>query len=154
MSDESIMVGGCMCGAVRYKTSGEPFQVSHCHCRSCRRHNGASLATLAGYKTGQVTFSGDQRRVYESSPGVGRGFCGNCGTPLTWEGNDDDLGPILELHTGTFDDPGALVPTGHAFEPERIPWLDIADNLPRFEGFVDYSPVLRHGPVSDGLPGT
>ena len=151
MSD-SIMSGGCMCGAVRYDTKGETFGVTHCHCHSCRKHNGAPVVTLAGYKADQVTFTGDERKIYESSPGVGRAFCGNCGTPLTWEGNNDDMGPIFEFHISTFDNPELLVPTGHAFEPERIAWFDIADNLPRYEGFAEDKPPLRHGPVSEGLP--
>jgi hypothetical protein len=142
-----------MCRAVRYETTGEPFLVSHCHCLSCRRHNGAAVVTLAGFKAGQVSFSGDERKIYSSSPGVGRGFCGACGTPLTWEGDGgDDLGPIFEFHISTFDNPDNLAPTGHAFFPERIAWFDAADDLPRYEGFVDESPPLRHGPVSDGLP--
>ena len=87
MNTETTMTGGCMCGAVRYETTGESFGVSHCHCHSCRKHNGAAVVTLVGFKADQVTFSGDERKVYESSPGVGRAFCSNCGTPLTWEGH-------------------------------------------------------------------
>jgi hypothetical protein len=152
MSEDTKLVGGCMCGAVRYETRGESFGINHCHCESCRKHNGAAVVTLAGYKADQVTFSGDERSVYESSPGVGRGFCGKCGTPLTWEGDGDELGPIFEFHLSTFDNPEVVVPTGHSFYSERIPWFDIADNLPRYEGFADDSAQLRHGPVSDGLP--
>ena len=153
MSEEKKMLGGCMCGAVRYEVTGEPFLVSHCHCLSCRKHNGAPVVTLAGFKQGQVSFEGDERGIYESSPGVGRAFCGKCGTPLTWEGDGgEELGRILEFHLSTFDNPEALVPTGHAFYSERISWFDIADSLPRFEGFVDDSTSLRHGPVTDGLP--
>ncbi len=150
MSDERKLTGGCMCGAVRYETTGEPFAVNHCHCRSCRRHTGAAVVTLAGFMADRVAFSGDERRIYESSPGVGRAFCGKCGTPLTWEGvSGDQGGPIFELHISTFDDPGVLEPTAHAFDPERIPWFDIADTLPRYEGFVDDNPPLRHGPAGN-----
>jgi len=152
MSDDAKMTGGCMCGSVRYETTGDFFEVGHCHCQSCRKHNGAAVVTLAGFKVDQVRFSGDTLKVYESSPGVGRAFCGNCGTPLTWEADDGDLGPIVEIHISTFDNPDILVPTSHSFYGERLPWLDIADNLPRYEGLADASPVLRHGPVSDGLP--
>ncbi len=144
--------GGCMCGAVRYEAVGEPFSVIHCHCPSCRKHNGGPVVTLAGFKSEQVTFKGDERKICESSPGVGRAFCGKCGTPLTWEGDGGELGPIFEFHISTFDNPDVLVPTAHAFDPKRIPWFDIADNLPRYEGFANDSPPLRHGPVSEGLP--
>ncbi len=135
MSDDTKMTGGCMCGAVRYETAGESFKVIHCHCQSCRKHNGASVATLAGFNADQVKFSGDGRKIYESSPGVGRAFCGKCGTPLTWEGDGGDRGPIvIFFHISTFDTPEVLVPTVHSFYRERIPWMDIADNLPRYEG--------------------
>ncbi len=147
MSDDTKMNGGCLCGAVRYESTGDPFAVNHCHCHSCRRHTGAAVVTLAGFKTHQVTFSGDARKVYESSPGVSRAFCGKCGTPLTWEGDGGDLGPIIEFHISTFDNPDELVPTSHAFDPERISWFDVADSLPRYEGFAHDSPLLRHGPA-------
>ncbi len=110
------------------------------------------MATLAGYKEEQVKFTGDERSFYQSSQNAVRAYCGNCGTPLTWEGDGGDLGPIIELHVSTFDDPAILVPTAHAFYPERIPWFDIADNLPRYEGFAELSSLLRHGPISDDLP--
>ena len=152
MNDDVQMHGGCMCGAVRYQTTGPSFEVSHCHCHSCRKHNGAAVVTLAGFKADQVSFSGDQRKIYASSPGVGRAFCGKCGTPLTWEGETDDLGAIFEFHISTFDHPDTLVPRAHAFYAERISWLDLADNLPRYQGFVDENPPLRHGPVDQGLP--
>ncbi len=149
---ETTMNGGCMCGAVRYEARGESFGINHCHCHSCRKHNGAAVVTLAGYKADQVSFSGKERKIYESSPGVVRAFCGDCGTPLTWEGDGGELGHIFEFHISTFDEPEKLVPTGHAFDLERIAWFDIADDLPRYESFPECGPVLRHGPVKEGLP--
>ena len=65
---------------------------------------------------------------------------------MSWEGDGGELGPIFELLISTFDWPEQLVPTSHAFEPERLSWFDVADDLPRFEGFSDLSPLLHHGP--------
>lgn len=152
MNDETKLTGGCMCGQVRFEAEGAPFAVNHCHCQSCRKHNGAAVVTLVGFKAHQVSFAGEERKLYQSSQDVHRAFCGNCGTPLTWEGLGDDGEAIVELHISTFDDPNSLVPTFHAFDAERIPWFDVADNLPRYAGFVDDKPPLRYGPVSTGLP--
>ncbi len=86
MDEDQTFEGGCMCGAVRYKVSGEPFWIGHCHCASCRRHTGAPVVTFVALKEDQVAFTKGERRKYNSSPGVERAFCGQCGTPLTWEG--------------------------------------------------------------------
>ena len=146
MAGETLRSGGCMCGAVRFQTHGESFSVAHCHCHSCRKHTGAPVVTLAVFRADQVEFSGAERSHYESSPGALRGYCSQCGSPLTWEGDGGDLGPIVELHLSAFDQPEELVPTAHAFYPERLPWFDIVDDLPRYEGFAELSTLLGHGP--------
>ena len=139
--------GGGMCVAVRYETTGESLGVIHCHCRSCRKHTGAPVVTLAVFKADQVVFSDDEREIYESSPNVGWAFCVTCGTPLTWEAVFGDLGPLCSLHISSFDNPDALTPTAHSFYSERISWFDIADGLPRHEGFITDSPQLHCGPA-------
>ena len=136
-----------MCGAVRFETTGEPSRVLHCHCRSCRAHTGAPAAALAVFKADQVRFSGTDRTTDASAPGVGRAFCGNCGTSLTWETVLGDEGRICAIHISAFDNPDALRPSAHSFYPERIPWFDIADTLPRYEGFVKDGSLLCHGPA-------
>lgn len=147
MANEGGLAGGCMCGAVRYATHGEPSRVLHCHCRSCRTHTGAPVATLAVFRADQVAFEGEARTIFASSPGVGRAFCGRCGTTLTWETDFGDEGPICAVHVSTFDDPEAIRPTGHSFYAERLSWFEVDDALPRYEGFVAGGLLLHHGPA-------
>jgi len=155
MADRTMPInGGCMCGAVRYETKGEPSRVLHCHCQSCRTHTGAPMATLAVFKAGQVEFSGEPRKIYGSTPGVGRAFCANCGTSLTWETVFGDEGPICAVHISTFDHPDALRPTAHTFFPERISWFDVADDLPRYAGFAAGGVLLHYGAAKGEPPGT
>ncbi len=154
MGEKSETVtGGCMCGAVRYEAVGEPFWVGHCHCNSCRRHTGAPVVTFVGFKEDQVTFTKGDRQIYNSSPGVGRAFCGHCGTPLTWEGVWGDHGSIVEVHISTLDDPGAFVPQSHVYHEERIAWFDVADALPRYVTSDLKETPSGNGPVRHGLPG-
>ena len=64
-----------MSGAVRYQTTGDSERVVNCHCQSCRTHTGAPAVTLAVCKFPQVNSSGDERKIYNLSPGVGHAFC-------------------------------------------------------------------------------
>lgn len=43
--------GGCLCGAVRYRVTGKPYHVTHCHCSMCRRASGAPLVTWFSVKS-------------------------------------------------------------------------------------------------------
>ena len=133
MKDEiQTTFGGCLCGAVRYEASGNPVSVIYCHCESCRKSTGAPVVALAGYKRDRVRFTRSERATYESSPGVKRGFCAHCGTSLTWEGDGDELGPLVEILIGTADDPSRLAPRSHIHHAERIPWFEVSDSLPRY----------------------
>ncbi len=151
MSDKTTPItGGCMCGAVRYEADGESLKVGHCHCHSCRSHTGAPVVTFVVFEQDRVKFTKGNRKIYNSSPGVGRGFCDQCGTPLTWEGDAWDRS-IIEVHISTLDNPNAFVPTVHWFHGERIDWFDVTDNLPRYAGDdeVEDRPY-RHGPATEG----
>jgi hypothetical protein len=123
-----------MCGAVRYEAVGEPMTTAYCHCLSCRRHTGAPAVTWIAFEADQVRFHEGQRKLYNSSPGVDRAFCGDCDTPLIWEGISRRFAgkSIIELHVSTLDDQTLFKPDRHWFESERIGWFDIDDKLPRY----------------------
>lgn len=114
-------VGGCLCGAVRYRATGDPKWVAYCHCASCRRATGAPVTAYAGFERDHFAYlEGDPPR-FRSSPGVTRSFCGRCGTPLTYEG--ERWPSEVHIHLGTLDRPEQLVPQKHAFADERLAWL-------------------------------
>lgn len=72
----------------------------------CRRAFGAFYAPLVivhGLK-----WTHGERRLFASSNISQRGFCGDCGTPLSLENFDDDQ---IEIATGTLDDPELAPPT-------------------------------------------
>ncbi|MEM7299550.1 MAG: GFA family protein [Pseudomonadota bacterium] len=99
------ITGGCQCGAVRYSVTSLG-RSSVCHCGMCRRAFGAFYAPLVivhGLK-----WTHGERRLFASSNISQRGFCGDCGTPLSLENFDDDQ---IEIATGTLDDPELAPPT-------------------------------------------
>ena len=121
--------GGCLCGAVRYRIDAPPLWIGYCHCKTCRHSTGAPVTMFVGAAAGSVKFANDKRTVFVSSPGVERGFCPTCGTPLTYE--SERFPGEVHFHISTFDDPQALQPAFHVFHEERLNWLEIDDDLPR-----------------------
>lgn len=140
--------GGCMCGEVRYETTGEPPYVGHCHCTNCRKHTGAPVVTLVGFLRSRVKFTKGNRKLYNSSTSIQRSFCGQCGTSLTWEGTYMNH-PRIALHISTFDNPDAIIPSVHWNHKERISWFDVADKLPRMSS-TGYGEPYHIGPVIEG----
>lgn len=128
----STTQGACLCGAVRFRLEGAPIWVGHCHCESCRRNTGSLIATFVGFKQNQITYTQGERRIYVSSPGVRRGFCGECGTPLSYE--TDNFPDEIHLYICTLDDPERFIPQFHIFYAEHISWFIVADDLPRHPG--------------------
>ena len=51
--------GGCLCGAITYKISGEPIVVAHCYCRDCQRISGAGHTTGAMFPVPQISVTGE-----------------------------------------------------------------------------------------------
>ena len=143
MSDKYV-TGRCFCGAVKFKAAGKPYWVGHCHCHSCRKSTGAPIVTFVGFKKDQVEFTGHPRKTHHSPPNVSRSFCGECGTPLAWEGVDyePERGEIIELYISTLDDPDRFTPTNHLWYSERISWFEVDDDLPRYHGFDFNSEII------------
>lgn len=114
---------------MRYRAAGAPDWVGHCHCRSCRRNSGAAILTFASYTQVRITWTEGERQIFKSSPGVRRGFCVRCGTPITYEA--DSYSDEVYLTIGTLDAPEALASTLHAWTEAQLPWLHLAGGLPR-----------------------
>jgi hypothetical protein len=41
---DAPLTGGCLCGAIRYESGGEPSFALLCHCRDCQRQSGSAYA--------------------------------------------------------------------------------------------------------------
>jgi hypothetical protein len=113
--------GGCMCGRIRFSFGGTPRFVATCHCAPCRRWTGAPMTTYVGGRDEEVSWSGAAPAIYESSPGVERLFCPQCGTALAYRGAK--WAGETHLLLGAFDAPDAFTPTRDVFVDEALAWL-------------------------------
>jgi hypothetical protein len=120
--------GGCLCGAVRYRVSGTPQSSSVCHCRSCRLAAGSPAVAWVVFDKRHFELLQGHPATRHSSPGVVRGFCPRCGTPLTYR--HDDAPGLIELTTATLDHPELFPPTHEIWLEHRLVWQPVADGLP------------------------
>ena len=132
-SPETVHQGGCLCGAVRYRVTGAPRWVAHCHCKSCRKASGSAVVTWAGYTRETFEVAAGRPVRFTSSPGVVRSFCPRCGSPLTYEA--ERFAGEVHVTVGSLDEPAGFAPTAHVWTSERVAWLHIADDLPRHPEF-------------------
>lgn len=123
----AAMTGGCQCGRIRYSVEIDNDEAYLCHCRMCQRATGGVSIALRSVARKDVTWTTREPERYRSSPIAYRGYCHDCGTPLTFEFSDD--GSLnLDLTVGSFDQPGHFRPTHHfAVESWHPAWLDTRD---------------------------
>jgi hypothetical protein len=133
LMDERSLEGGCQCGAIRYRVSGEPLLAALCHCTMCRRANAAPAVAWAMFREAQVAFLRGRPTSYASSPGARRGFCAACGSQISFTA--DYIPGLIDLTIGSFDHPETVAPTLHYWDRERLPWLRFADDLPKYPEF-------------------
>ncbi len=124
--------GGCLCGAVRYTLHGAPTYSGHCHCRSCQRAVGAGFVTWVGVKPENFEVTGGEITFCATSPGVQRGFCGRCGTSLTFAGDGwTDIG----VTAASLNEPGIAKPGSNVYLDHQQPWVVLDDSLRKYDKF-------------------
>jgi hypothetical protein len=123
--------GSCLCGKVSYAVRGAPLAMYHCHCATCRKANGSTIATNMMVRTEEfeVTSGKELLAAFESSPGKNRYFCSACGSPIYSHG--EKTRHFVSVRCGTLDvDPGVR-PQAHVYVASRAPWDAICDGLPQ-----------------------
>jgi hypothetical protein len=122
---EELWTGQCLCGQIRFSASQVP-RVHYSHCSMCRRASGGAFAILAWLPQQSVVWSASPA-LRRSSPIAQRGFCADCGTPLTLQYDDSsDIAVLL----GAFHRAQDLAPLYHYGVEGRLPWVDIRHGLP------------------------
>jgi hypothetical protein len=114
--------GGCQCGAVRFR--GSRFgRSSMCHCRMCQKAFGAPFGLLVTVH--DLEWTRGAPRYFQSSNKVRRGFCADCGTPLTFEPEG-----AVEIAVGAFDHPDVAPPTIQLNPAAKVSFFDEICRLP------------------------
>lgn len=132
--------GGCQCGRIRYVAEGPRDRSSVCYCRMCQKAAGSPFMAFVRFPARQVRWSRSPE-TFASSNQAERGFCRECGTPLTYR---QVGGPNISLTINSLDDPESVRPDMRFSAEAAVSWCAILDALPAVEtdtatpGFVNY----------------
>ena len=128
-----MITGGCHCGAIRYQADGEALTHALCHCTDCRRHAGAPFVSWALVERDGMSIAGETSE-YASSEHGRRHFCPKCGTSLFYT-NEAVFPGLVDVQTGTLDDPDTLPPAAQVQAAERLGWVERLNEIPAFERY-------------------
>ena len=168
MAESSLPItGSCLCGAVRYEASEEPYWTGYCHCDMCKRAFGGPFGVFVSFRNQAFNVVQGAPTLYRSSGWAKRGFCAQCGSPLlmliiegTPEGESESVltkglypglrrAETISLSIGSLDHPETFQPVEHGCADRLLPWLEIDDDLPR-----DVTDVAAVEPKARSTPNT
>jgi hypothetical protein len=139
MTLENAATGGCQCGAVRYAITA-PFENPHiCHCRMCQKAFGNYFAALVGTKKAGFAWTKGQPSFFRSSSIVSRGFCKDCGTPLSFAYDHSDR---IAVSIGSLDHPEAVTPVRQYGCEAMLPSFTLLATLPGTRTEDDIPPEM------------
>jgi hypothetical protein len=125
---QTVLTGGCQCGAVRYALAAMPEGTSICHCRMCQKAVGGAFAVYAPVRLADFAWTRGAPPAFRSSTAAERHFCPDCGTPLSFRYLHKDW---IDVSIGSLDQPERVPPVRQFGIEGRLPWLtgDLLDRL-------------------------
>jgi hypothetical protein len=127
------IVGGCLCGNVRYSASVEPAFIGLCHCRNCQKESGSAFAIVVGIPQTALSVQGNLKTFQDkgdSGKAMFRRFCPDCGSTVMDEA--EAMPGVIMVHVGTLDDPSWVKPTMQIYYDSAQHWVQLGGEMQRF----------------------
>ena len=134
---EAIHTGGCQCGEVRYALYSEPFNPHVCHCRMCQKASGGAFMAFASVNLENFAWTHGAPAIFKSSLVAERGYCRDCGTPLSYRNIENSW---ISLSIGGFDSPDAVQPALQLGAESRLSWFGKLHTLPEMITEAGFKP--------------
>lgn len=124
---DTTWTGGCQCGAVRYAFSVRPDNPCLCHCRMCQKQTGGYFGAFTGSHRDNFRLTRGTLAHFRSSADAMRGFCRDCGTPLTYEFLSS---PRIDVTIGSLDRHTDIKPIRNIGAEGMAPWWNDMTHWP------------------------
>jgi hypothetical protein len=135
---QTKLKGSCLCGAVKYRVTGEATRFLHCHCSRCRKATGTGHASNLFLQPGTLEWlSGAEQVRSFKVPEAKRftnAFCATCGGRVPRQPPGADM---VIIPAGSLDDEVPIKPQGRIFYGSRTAWSCDDATLPTF---AEYPP--------------
>ncbi len=134
MSDGTLS-GSCLCGAVRYRATGEVTRFYHCHCSRCRKATGTGHASNLFLEGTLLWLSGEDQLASYKPPEAKRFtnvFCRNCGGRVP---RFVEAAGVVMIPAGSLDEEPGQLPQARIFTGFRTDWSCGSSELPEFEEY-------------------
>jgi hypothetical protein len=123
--------GGCQCGRVRYRVTGQPIAVSVCHCKECQRQSGSAFGMSMIVEAEHFHVETGTLKEFERSSESGRSvrcaFCPECGTRIYHV--PSYIENVINVKPGTLDDTSGLQPTRQIWVQSAQKWVPLRDDI-------------------------
>jgi len=129
------ILGGRLCGAVRYETNAAPITARQCWCRVCQYFATGNAAVSVCFPSAGMAITGETRdylSIADSGNRMHRRFCPNCGTHLFSEA--EARPHLVFVRAGTLDNTEIARPAATIWTAQAPTWACIDDTLPQWEG--------------------
>jgi hypothetical protein len=126
--------GGCRCGGVRFRVSGDPIFTAACHCRGCQRMSGSAYSVSAAYPAAQFEVTAGDPVLGGMKGATRHFFCPDC---MSWMfTRPDGMDDFVNVRSTLLDVPPGHPPFLETFTSEQLPWARTGA-VHSFETFPD-----------------
>ncbi len=144
-TNEPLLQGGCLCGAVSYQITNQFSRFMLCHCQQCQQLTGSAFAANIftspkniEWLTGQEKISHYRHRSRDST----RSFCAVCSCALPYINQN---GKSLIIPAGSLSEQVENTPVANMFEGEQASWLVESFLNPSVQFAVVPNPLSNKG---------
>ena len=128
------LTGRCLCGHVRFESTGEPKGATYCHCLDCRRTTGSAFNVAVPVPSASLTILSGEVKAYTKTADSGklitREFCPQCGSTLFTR--SAVFPDHVFIKAGTLNDPTVVKPKDQIWTSVKVPWSQIDPTLPSY----------------------
>ncbi|KAF9054707.1 DUF636 domain-containing protein [Panaeolus papilionaceus] len=117
----------CLCKAVKFTLTGEPFHFVLCHCSNCKQTSGSGFLANAMFKPQQISITKGATDIVDYRDGntlsgniITRSFCGKCGANLFIK---PAKGGIVITHPSVVEGKTQWVPKKEMHVPDKFAWI-------------------------------